>query len=206
MKKTRRRVLIGASGLVAVVLVLTGAEAVTRATVESKISHAIACGMNGDDADVATHVEGSLVLPQVLGHRLEVVRVSIPWQDLVAAQAATGNAIDLSAATFDSEDGELSITTEVAGRAVTVLSTLGYTASSVTMTPESIIVGGFDIPVANLPTDRLPALAAATEPRTFSPHFPQGVSLTSAVPDGADLDIALRLAPTALDGAASESC
>ncbi|MCD5353445.1 LmeA family phospholipid-binding protein [Kineosporia mesophila] len=138
--------------------------------------------------------------------------VHLPWDGLGGRLASEA---DLSGATLAAKDGLLAVTLaeKVAGEPVTALVSIEADGDSLTVTPESVIVGGRQIGiglVSLLAGDLLDDENGESrlKPRTINLDLPEGTTLEAVKvqSEGLDLDLGIDPAQIGKSGAAGRNC
>lgn len=141
--------------------------------------------------------------------------VVVPWSSLPKAggadAGATSGGAAVTAQSFSGSGSRITGVFVVSGRQVSVVFALAHTATAITLTAESIGVGGLELPISSLGSSRFPALDKLAESRKVSPKLPTGSTIKDV--DGTssglrvsvdlDLDRVARSQGTASSGATS---
>ncbi|WP_285601831.1 LmeA family phospholipid-binding protein [Kineosporia sp. NBRC 101731] len=147
-------------------------------------------------------------------HSVESAQASVhlPWGGL---GDRLDSEADLTGATLAEKDGLLAVALpqKVAGEQVTALVSLGTDGDSLTVTPESVIIGGRQIGiglVSLLTGDLLKDENGESrlEPRVIDLNLPQGTTLETVKvqSEGLDLDLGVDPAQIGKSGAAGRNC
>ncbi|SOC88700.1 Protein of unknown function [Curtobacterium sp. 314Chir4.1] len=107
--------------------------------------------------------------------------VVVPWSSLpkvggADAESTSGGAA-VTAQSFSGSGSRITGVFAVSGRQVSVVFALAHTATAITLTAESIGVGGLELPTSSLDSSRFPALDKLADPRSISPKLPTGSTI-----------------------------
>ncbi|MCE0540036.1 DUF2993 domain-containing protein [Kineosporia rhizophila] len=143
--------------------------------------------------------------------------VSLPWDSLAGALAAPaeGSADDLAGATLGEQDGLLAVTLpeDVAGQPLQVLVSLEPDGKQMTVTPQSIVIGGRTIGVGLISLFAGDLLndengESQLKPRSVDLDLPEGATLEKVrvQSQGLALDLAIDPSMVQENGAAGRDC
>lgn len=108
--------------------------------------------------------------------------VMVPWSSVPKVGGADAGSSGGAAVTTQSFSGSGSRITgvfAVSGRQVSVAFAIAHTSTAITLTAESIGMGGLELPISSLSSSRFPALDKLAEPRKVSPKLPTGSTITA---------------------------
>jgi hypothetical protein len=229
--RSKRRVILASAAALLVIALLLAADAVARSRVQHTLAASASCALGGKAKDVHATVSGFPVLYQLAVGRLDEVRISatasdvqlalelhdvsirghrsaqridasatVPWTALSAAAGskAAGGA-DLR---FADIDGHLEAVVQHGAGSIGIDYRLTHTATTLTFTPQSLIVGELTVPISAVQQLNQPAARKLTTPHTVTPKLPAGATIRAAgyTPNGLQLALALDGSSLTVDG------
>lgn len=221
MRSKRPIVLASAAAILVIALLLT-ADAVARTRVQHALAASAACALGAKATDVRASVTGFPVLYQLAVGQLDDVRVTadtrgarlaldlhgvstrgghdvkridasatVPFS--TAGAAAGGGSGSAPAPRLADVDGRLEAVVQHGSGSIGITYALGHTATTLTFTPQSLVIGGLTVPASAVRHLAQPAARQLTEARTVTPKLPAGVAIRAAGYSTGGLKLALKV-------------
>jgi len=219
---SKRPILLASIAVLTALALLLAADAVARTRTQHALAASAGRFFGAKATDVHATVSGFSVLYQLATGHLQDVRVTasagetrlvlelhgvavrgdhrvqridanatVPWDAVNSAASSSANGVPQPQ--FADVDGHLEAIIQRGAGSIGIDYRLTHTATTLTFTPQSLIVGGLTVPIDAIQELAQPGARTLTEPHTITPKLPAGVTISAASYSAGGLRLTLNI-------------